>query len=376
MKHDPSAAPDTAQNTALLVRADKLKLLFNQSFPALFISLFVALVFCWVLWGGGDNIWLMIWFALLFVSTLFRLAMFILYFRAKPSGLELLKWERPYIATLMFSSLIWGVGSLLMLPNASLVEQAFMFFVLMGLAGGAISTYSAQRAMALAPMAAILLPGTAWLYTQQDRIHTGMAIGTTLFMLAALRAIRVMGKAMHRSFQLTHELKQAHDTAAYLARTDALTGINNRRAFLEHGTRLINYCRRYEHQICAILFDVDRFKDINDQYGHGAGDSVLQQLGELLQKQLRESDVCGRIGGEEFAILLHPASAEDGRAVAEKLRQTIAEMPIAFRGQQLWITVSVGVACGAYDLESLLLKADAAMYQAKAEGRNRVTWHK
>lgn len=372
MKHDSSTAPITAQHTDLLVRADKLKLLYRQSFPALFVSLVVAVLFCWVLWGRADGAILLAWITLLILGTLGRLALFVFYFRAKPAGMELLRWEKPYVATLLLSALIWGGGALVMLTSVSLVYQAFILTILIGLAGGAISTYSAHRFMAVAAMAAVLLPATAWLFLQPDRVQTGMALGATMFMLASLRATRVMGEAMHRSFQLTHELKRAHDTAESLARTDALTGISNRRAFFEHGTQLLNYCQRHQHQICAILFDVDRFKDFNDMHGHGAGDAALKQVGDILRKLLRKSDVCGRIGGEEFAILLHPATSEDGRAVAEKLRQTIAEMPITFRGQQLGITASIGVACGAFDLETLLLKADAAMYQAKAEGRNQV----
>jgi diguanylate cyclase (GGDEF)-like protein len=376
MKYDSITVLNAAQDTDLLVRTDKLKLLFHQSFPALFVSIFAALVLCWILWGHADSVLLMSWFMLLFLSSLGRLALFIFYFRAKPSGLDLLNWEKPYIATLMTSSLIWGFGSLFMLAGASLADQAFLLFTLIGLAGGAVSTYSAKRFMAAASMGAVLMPATVWLFFQPEKIQIGMAIGASMFMLASLRATKVMGEAMHRSFQLTHELKQARDTADFLAKTDALTGINNRRAFFENALQIISYCQRYEHPICAILFDIDHFKEINDKYGHSAGDSALKQVGDVLQKQLRKTDVSGRLGGEEFAILLPNTAPEDGKAIAEKLRQTIAEATISFRGQQLEIKASIGVACGIYDLETLLSHADSAMYQAKAQGRNRVSCHR
>lgn len=375
MTYETSPAEELAAQTGLRARADKLELLFRQSFPALFVSILVALLLCWIFLGHADSTLLVGWVTLLFVSTLFRLALFVSYFRVKPTGMDLLRWEKPYITTLMLSSLIWGGGALVLLMGAPLLLQAFTLVVLIGLAGGAISTYSAQRFMAIAAMLAILLPSTVWLLFQPEKVQLGMAIGAIIFMAASLRATKILGEAMRHSFQLAHELRKAHDTADFLAKTDVLTGINNRRAFLEHGKQLINYCQRHEHQVCAILFDVDRFKDINDKHGHGAGDAALKQVGDLLRVLLRKSDVCGRIGGEEFAILLHPTSTEDGWAVAEKLRQAIAEMPITFHGQKLRITVSVGVACGAYDLENLLLKADSAMYRAKEEGRNKVAHH-
>jgi diguanylate cyclase (GGDEF)-like protein len=118
--------------------------------------------------------------------------------------------------------------------------------------------------------------------------------------------------------------------------------------------------------------DLDHFKAINDTLGHLAGDTVLRQVGEIIGTTLRRSDVCGRIGGEEFAAVL-PHTSEDGAlGIAEKLRKSIADMSIECAGQRVRITISIGVAAGAYNLAALLAHADKAMYRAKAQGRNQV----
>lgn len=374
MQEAPTPTPDAGSvpDVELLVREDKLKLLFRQSFPALFISYATALLLSWMLWGHTSDVALVAWLAVLAVSTLGRLAVFITYFRNHPSGVELLKLERRYVFSLMVSSLIWGIGALLVMPAESPLHQALTLFVLVGMAGGAISMYSARYMMAIGAMASVLLPSTVWLYTQAGKEQLGMALGATLFMAVLVRAAKVLANALQNNFQLSRELHAAHAAADQQARTDALTGINNRRAFLDHGEQIIRYCERHELELSAMVMDLDRFKSINDSLGHLAGDTVLRQVGEIILTTLRRSDVCGRIGGEEFAVVLPHTSEADAVAIAEKLRRTIAETPIVCGERHLEITISIGVAAGAYDLGTLLAYADKAMYRAKAQGRNQV----
>lgn len=374
MQEAPTPTPDAGPvpDVELLVREDKLKLLFRQSFPALFISFVTALLLSWMLWGHTSEVELVAWLGILAVSTLGRLAVFIVYFRTKPVGVELLKLERRYIFSLMVSSLIWGVGALLVMPADSLLHQAITLFILVGMAGGAISMYSARYLMAIGAMASVLLPSTLWLYTQPGKEQFGMALGATLFMAVLVRAAKVLANALQSNFQLSRELHAAHAAADQQARTDPLTGINNRRAFLDHGEQLIRYCERHELALSAMVMDVDNFKSINDTLGHLAGDTVLRQVGEIILTTVRRSDVCGRIGGEEFAVILPHTSENGALGIAEKLRRTIAETSIVCGERRLEITISIGVASGAYDLGTLLAYADKAMYRAKAQGRNQV----
>jgi diguanylate cyclase (GGDEF)-like protein len=213
------------------------------------------------------------------------------------------------------------------------------------------------------------------MYTQPGKEQLGLAIGASMFMVVLLRAAKVLANVLQQNFQLSRELHAAHAAADLQAKTDPLTGINNRRAFLDHGEHIIRYCERHELALSAIVMDIDHFKSINDTLGHFAGDIVLRQVGEILWKTFRRSDVCGRIGGEEFAVILPHTLESDALLIAEKLRKTIAETIIHCGDQRLNITVSIGVADASFDLTTLLLHADKAMYRAKAQGRNQVVCH-
>lgn len=158
-----------------------------------------------------------------------------------------------------------------------------------------------------------------------------------------------------------------------LALTDELTRIANRRSFVASVQSELNRCERLNCQIALLLLDIDHFKSINDNFGHQAGDEVLQQLARLVSSTLREYDIFGRIGGEEFGVFLAETDQKTAMAVAERLCQLVAGSPFSAAGQQLTVTVSIGVATG-YNLsfESLYQEAGTALYKAKHSGRNQV----
>ncbi|CAM9519006.1 unnamed protein product, partial [Phaeothamnion confervicola] len=161
-----------------------------------------------------------------------------------------------------------------------------------------------------------------------------------------------------------------------LAAMDPLTGLPNRRHFLsrlEQESARIN--RLQGHRAAVLMLDSDHFKRINDAYGHAAGDQVLAHIARLLSRELRKVDVAGRIGGEEFAIILPGADLVSAEAFAERLRMRIASNPSSQGGTVLPMTVSIGVAgMDAADAMAAdaLARADRALYRAKAQGRNRV----
>lgn len=371
MEHDLPHEPGTTQCVDTLVKTDKLRLLIQQSYLGLFVSLAVSILLCWILWDYADTTYLLIWLGVVFLSTLTRLYLYLVHFRTQRDTRETLQRARPYVAALIASTIIWGIGGLVIMPKDSVPAQAFTMFILIGMAGGVLATYSAHRSTAIAGMLSILLPVTLWLYFQHDKLQLGMAIGATIFIVVTLRGAKILSDAMHRNFHLGYELKQAYEKANSLSKTDGLTGINNRRSFFEHCEQIIGYCARNELPLSVIVMDVDHFKRINDTRGHHFGDITLRQIARILEAEFRKSDVLGRLGGEEFAILLPDTTLNKAQTLAEKLRQTIATTPIIFQDQQLSITVSIGIASGSYDLGTLLPQADAAMYQAKTEGRNR-----
>lgn len=159
------------------------------------------------------------------------------------------------------------------------------------------------------------------------------------------------------------------------ASLDALTGLLNRGAFVAAASAQIEATARAGTEIGLLLFDLDRFKDINDSHGHAAGDAVLVAFANLLRQTLRETDAIGRIGGEEFAALLPGVDSRLGGLAAEAIRNDLARLPIEHAGIRIAATVSVGVAiapAGDTDLTKLMARSDRALYTAKRNGRNRV----
>ncbi len=161
-----------------------------------------------------------------------------------------------------------------------------------------------------------------------------------------------------------------------LAKSDALTGLNNRRSFEIFGRREVSRACRHGEPLAVLMMDIDHFKPINDTYGHDAGDEVLKSLAQIGVSQLRDIDLLARLGGEEFAILLPNTDLTNAQIVAERMRQTLAETPVPTSdGHSIVFTVSIGIVALSdtlRDLKALLKKADEALYHAKNTGRNRV----
>jgi len=170
------------------------------------------------------------------------------------------------------------------------------------------------------------------------------------------------------------EHKRMQRELCRLATTDPLTGIDNRRRFMEQLNQELARVRRYGHAAALLMFDLDHFKRVNDRHGHAAGDAVLRHFTGLCNGLLREVDQFGRLGGEEFAVLLPDTPLAGAREFAERLRQTVADTPCDVGMAVVSYTVSIGIAgCdqGAVDADSVLARADRALYRAKSEGRNR-----
>ena len=159
-----------------------------------------------------------------------------------------------------------------------------------------------------------------------------------------------------------------------IATTDSLTGVLTRRELLSHGQKEFERHRRYKRPFGVITFDLDYFKKINDNYGHPAGDRVLQEVTTMCKKQLRDMDKIGRVGGEEFTVFLPEANAETSRVVAERMRQAVESLRINIGQNILAVTASFGIA-EAWERDKTLTdtigRADKVLYFAKRAGRNR-----
>ncbi len=201
------------------------------------------------------------------------------------------------------------------------------------------------------------------------------AIGTAVFVLLAIASSLLLGRVVEashrREFVLEIELRRD-------ARTDALTGLDNRRAMEERGPIELKRAQRSGAPVSVILCDVDHFKNINDRYGHVGGDTVLRTVATKLRAALRETDVLGRWGGEEFMAVLVDTDSLVARHVAERMRSAVAKT--TFEGLPEGTTISLGVAtqhtvvAASSAWDTLVKEADQLLYQAKKEGRNRVIY--
>jgi diguanylate cyclase (GGDEF)-like protein len=173
------------------------------------------------------------------------------------------------------------------------------------------------------------------------------------------------------------ELAQQADALERLASVDGLTGLNNRRHFLVLADVEWSRFKRYGRPLGLLLTDIDRFKSVNDTYGHDAGDEVIKAVADTLQKHRRTSDIVGRLGGEEFVLLLPEATPDNALAAAERFRQLVAERPIVVDERLIPVTISLGANVARAEvsgIDELLKQADIALYEAKRSGRNRVCW--
>lgn len=354
------------------VRTDRLHQLFRQSVSAVFGSYLAAIMLCWLCWDRFEHSVIFWWLAILTGSTLLRISMFVAYFRSDESERTPQRWERKYWSTLVLSASIWGGGAFVVMPADDLLSQALVMLFAVGMSVSAVSCYSAYRYMTLVSIGLVLLPCTAWLLFQSSTIQVGMALSVLVFASFVARATRKMSEALETAFRLTREMEQANSISTRAAQTDELTGLKSRRAFFEHAQQLYNECKTNRLGLCVVMLDMDHFKHINDTYGHQVGDQVLRQMGVVISSSFRATDIHGRLGGEEFAVLLPDTSIEVAVKIAEQLIQTIAGLMIE---PVHCITASLGVAstdAGNKDLHSLMNNADKALYRAKARGRNQV----
>jgi diguanylate cyclase (GGDEF)-like protein len=203
-----------------------------------------------------------------------------------------------------------------------------------------------------------------------------VADGTSRDVLVAARVLKIDGveNVLVAGIDIT-ERKLLERRLSHLAATDSLTGIANRAGFFDAAQREIAASLRSEKPPALLMIDMDHFKQINDTYGHETGDAVLRSFAKLCRRQFRANDIVGRLGGEEFAILLPQASRETALARAEKLRASTEKLRFRGRAAELQVTASIGVTFfepGEKSLDAALSRTDKALYAAKRNGRNRV----
>ena len=175
-----------------------------------------------------------------------------------------------------------------------------------------------------------------------------------------------------KGMKKSKELKNLHTRLKELLKVDELTGLSNRRHFMDYLNKMVSLSKRRSQSLSLLMADVDNFKNINDTYGHHMGDEFLKAVGEVLKENTREEDLAARMGGDEFVILLPQTRLKEALKIAERIKDSVGEISIL--SEDNINTLSIGAAALKNDdnSESLLKKADDALYKAKEKGRNRV----
>ena len=194
-------------------------------------------------------------------------------------------------------------------------------------------------------------------------------------MLSADHLIRIIANTLEKA-RLMKDVKEAHKKMAELSIMDELTGLFNRRYFAGALQQEWSQAQRYGTDLVLCILDLDHFKEVNDRYGHSAGDLVLTKMGRMLRDWTRQTDVACRYGGEEFAIILPATGIDSARTISERFREAVAAQTFRHGGQSFQLTVSIGMAAisddGIQTTKDLIDRADEALYGAKHQGRNRV----
>lgn len=214
-----------------------------------------------------------------------------------------------------------------------------------------------------------------------EHVVTGLRSGADDYLVKPIVEPELLARlsTAKRLLVMEQSLREANAENRRLSQIDSLTGVYNRRYLMEHLHRELERAQRYGHALSLLLCDIDRFKSINDTYGHQAGDFVLVEFAQRLRKSLRDTDWIARYGGEEFVVVLPETSVENAGKVAERCRQSLMQEPCVNDDFSLQVTASFGVTGwepGMPDetlTEKLIASADAGMYTSKSEGRNRVT---
>ncbi len=214
--------------------------------------------------------------------------------------------------------------------------------------------------------------------TQKEDIVAGMEAGADDYLTKPFNAqeLKVRVRAGQRILDLQSELIRAREALREQATHDPLTGIYNRGAILKILERELDRAERQNLSVGVMLIDLDHFKDVNDTYGHQAGDQVLQEAARRMRDSTRSYDSIGRYGGEEFLVVVPGVGSSSAESLAERLRSNLANQPIQVGVESVEVTCSLGVAVSELVeeplLDNLVRAADTALYRAKSAGRNRV----
>ncbi len=344
------------------------------------IGIFFYIILAFIVLYSGDyylqhQFFASVFFSCISVIGLARLLhVFVVFKRLEKCSEKLNKFV--FYLTVLATPAVWGIGfGFFMQQEGNLNSKFLMVACTVGLVAGGVVSYLPDRRLSITFNFLILLPAAAIMAIYG--IYPSLAVMILLFIgymvLISLRGNREYWNALENEMKL----QEKSETLNKLSRVDVLTGLNNRRCFDDALEAQWKLASREAKLLTMVICDIDHFKNVNDTYGHLAGDEYLKHVANLLKSTFkRETDFIARYGGEEFVVLLPDTNSMIAFEMAEEVRKRVETDVVTYNQYQINTTISFGIASMVpYYKESssiLVSQADAALYQAKNEGRNRI----
>ena len=356
-----------------LVRLHQLSLYVDNNLHDRYLAPPLAIVVAglltlWVpVWQAG------VWLALALLAIVTYTLVYLRFKRAAADVQDERQWVRRIALAHGAHMTIWSSIVVWAYVPGNLNSLMFVMLVHVGLISLTVVMSNPHRQLLLSDLIAPALALLAPPLLDGTLVSLGlMALGGFYLALMLMVGMKIHASTTEtlvlreRNRELIHELEQQLET-------DSLTGLKNRDYFIKTARTELERVARYHQPLALLMVDIDHFKQINDTYGHLAGDEVLKSVTLVLSDMVRANDCLARLSGEEFAVLMPQTGLEQAYTAAERLRAAIAQVRCHLQGAEVRPTVSVGIAVaaeGGETLSSLMRRSDLAMYEAKAQGRN------
>lgn len=357
----------------------QLKHLLSVNARTVLASAILAIMLAWIESHLIPVYILVIWLSVMLLVSVARIAISQYYIKNPTYHPVLIKQRlMMFRVGLMFSSIIWGVISLIVIHHGVLEQQLFVSYVIAGLSAGAVVSYSIDRISAMTYLVFAVLPTLFGFIRVGHEISIPMAFAGFVYVAFSVYSIYSYHRSLVESILLRRQAIAREEEIKRLAFYDVLTSLPNRRLLMDRLHHALVMSRRSGRRGALLFLDLDHFKMLNDTLGHSMGDLLLKQVAERLKQCVRESDTVARLGGDEFVVMLEDLS--EAREIAEQeveqiTKQILERLNVPYQLGQLEYTStpSIGAAMFGEHGEShdeLLKHADIAMYQAKKSGRN------
>jgi diguanylate cyclase (GGDEF)-like protein len=369
----------------LLVTADVKKrvhfelvhILFRQIKHMLWAEALAATIVIFILWFQGDRVLLLGWYGFMIICTgLPRCYLSWSYRHASVQNKHSPQWENILAVLLFMTGLGWGFAGTVLLPPDNSLNQVIIICLLIGIAAAANPFYSPIKKIYAIFLVPTLLFSVLILILKNTNLYvfSGIALFAfgDLMLIISIISSSLLERSLALSLQnieLSEDLLKINNVLARRATQDTLTELPNRQFFNENLALAIADAGQQEKKLALMFLDLDKFKRVNDTFGHDYGDMLLIIIAERIKKSIRVNDLAGRLGGDEFMILLEDINTEKTvPSLAERICRSVAE-PIHIKGKTLYITVSIGISVypnDSSDEKALIKCADIAMYTSKS----------